>query len=73
MNDETEFDLKPDQWETLKALRTPFARPSVSRGLALDDLVTLGLVTVKDEVPAITAKGRKALVRGSFRLMDAAA
>jgi hypothetical protein len=41
--------------------------------LALDDLVALGLVTVSERVPAITAKGRKALIRGSFRLLDAAA
>jgi hypothetical protein len=30
-------------------------------------------VTVNDRVPAITSKGRKALVRGSFSLLDAAA
>jgi hypothetical protein len=39
----------------------------------LEDLVALGLVSVNDRVPAITSKGRKALVRGSFRLLDAAA
>jgi hypothetical protein len=39
----------------------------------LDDLVALGLVITSDGVPAITAKGRKALIRGSFRLLDAAA
>jgi hypothetical protein len=30
-------------------------------------------VTMNDRVPAITEKGRKALIRGSFRLLDAAA
>lgn len=73
MNDESDVDLKPNQWEALKALRTPFARLSAAPRLALNDLVALGLVTVCDDVPAITAKGRKALVRGSFKLMDAAA
>jgi hypothetical protein len=73
MNDESDFDLRPDQWEALKALRIPFAGLPASTRLALDDLVALGLVTVSDRVPAITATGRKALIRGSFRLLDAAA
>ncbi|MGA2053742.1 MAG: hypothetical protein ABSG88_00405 [Bradyrhizobium sp.] len=73
MNDQSDFDLRPDQWEALKALRTPFAGLSASTRLMLDDLVALGLVTMSDGVPAITAKGRKALIRGSFRLLDAAA
>ena len=73
MNDESDFDLRSDQWEALKALRAPFARVSASTRLVLDDLVALGLVTMSDHVPMITAKGRKALVRGSFSLMDAAA
>jgi hypothetical protein len=73
MNDESDFDLRPDQWEALKALRSPFARLPASTRFALDDLVALGLVTLNDRVPAITSKGRKALVRGSFSLLDAAA
>lgn len=73
MNDESDFDLRPDQWEALKALRMPFAGLSASTRTALNDLVTLGLVTVNDRVPAMTEKGRKALIRGSFRLLDAAA
>jgi hypothetical protein len=78
MNDESDFDLRPDQWETLKALRAPVASLPVTRlsasGLtALDDLVALGLVSLSDHLPAITPKGRKALIRGSFRLLDAAA
>ena len=31
------------------------------------------LKTMNDDVPAITPNGRKALIRGSFRLLDAAA
>lgn len=74
MTDENDFDLRPDQWEALKALRIPFARLSASNRLTLDDLVALGLVTISsDRVPAITERGRRALIRGSFRLVDAAA
>jgi hypothetical protein len=74
MTDENDFDLRPDQWEALKALRIPVARLSASTRLTLDDLVALGLVTIgTDRVPAITQQGRRALIRGSFRLMDAAA
>ena len=73
MNDESDFELKPDQWETLKVLRAPLAGRSALSRFVLDDLVALGLVTISDHVTAITPKGRKALVRGSFRLLDAAA
>ena len=74
MNEEDDFDLKPDQWETLKALRTPVTT-SCARNLRLhlDDLLALGLVTVDGQLPAITPKGRKALVRGSIHLWDVAA
>jgi len=44
-----------------------------STRLALDSLVALGLATIDNSVPTITDKGRKALVRGSFRLLDSAA
>jgi hypothetical protein len=73
MSDENDFELRPDQWEALKALRSPFAGLPASTRLALDSLVALGLATIDDRVPAITDKGRKTLVRGSFRLLDAAA
>ncbi len=73
MSDESDFDLRPDQWEALKALRTPFARLPAAARFALDELVALGLATVSDHAPSITSKGRKALVRGSFSLLDAAA
>jgi hypothetical protein len=78
MNDESDLDLRPDQWETLKALRAPVAtlpaaRLSASGLTVLDDLVALGLVSISEHLPVITPKGRKALIRGSFRLLDAAA
>jgi hypothetical protein len=73
MNDEIDYDLSPDQWETLKALRAPVSRfPTLSR-FVLEDLVALGLATTCDDVPVITPKGRKALVRGSSKLWDVAA
>jgi hypothetical protein len=74
MNEEDELDLKPDQWETLKALRAPVGTSS-ARNLpfVLDDLLALGLVTIDHQLPAITPKGRKALIRGSFRLWDVTA
>ena len=73
MSDENDFDLRPDQWETLKALRGPITQLPTPARLALGDLVSLGLVSVDARLPAITEKGRKALVRGSFSLLDAAA
>jgi len=39
----------------------------------LDDLVALGLATMSDDMPVMTPKGRRALVRGSSRLWDVAA
>jgi hypothetical protein len=73
MSDENDFDLRPDQWEALKALRAPFVKLPAPARFALDSLVALGLVSIDGRVPAITEKGRKALVRGSFSLLDAAA
>ena len=73
MNDEIDYALTPDQWETLKALRVPVSRFSALNRFVLDDLVGLGLVTIGDNMPAITPKGRKALIRGSSKLWDVAA
>lgn len=73
MNDEIDFNLTPDQWETLKGLRAPTSRLSALNPVVLDDLVALGLAAVSDDVPVITPKGRKVLIRGSSRLWDVAA
>jgi hypothetical protein len=73
MSDENDFDLRPDQWEALKALRTPFVKLPAPARFPLDSLVALGLVSIDGRMPVITEKGRKALVRGSFSLLDAAA
>lgn len=70
MNEEFDYDLTPSQWEALKALRTPAAKlPRLSR-FAIDSLISLGLAVMHDEVPVITAKGRKVLIRGSSLLLQ---
>jgi len=73
MNDEIDYNLTPDQWETLKALRAPTSRLSALNRFVLDDLVALGLAAVSGNMPVITPKGRKVLIRGSSRLWDVAA
>jgi hypothetical protein len=73
MSDEIDYALAPDQWETLKALRVPISGNSALNHFVLDDLVALGLATMSDNMPAITPRGRKALIRGSSRLWDVAA
>jgi hypothetical protein len=73
MNDEFDYELTPDQWEALKALRKPAGKlPRMNRS-AVEGLVALGLVAISDDLPVITPRGRKVLVRGSSRLLDLAA
>jgi hypothetical protein len=70
MNTELDYNLTQDQWETLKALRRGAPeRRSLSR-FVLDQLVVLGLACLDGEVPAITAVGRKVLIRGSSKLWE---
>lgn len=73
MNNDFDFDLSPDQWEALKALRKPLSNGRLSKACLLEGLVKLGLVVIGDGAPAITDAGRKVLVRGSCRLLDLAA
>jgi hypothetical protein len=73
MNAEFDYDLTPDQWETLKALRLPASKRRFVNQFIVESLITLQLVAICDNVPAITSSGRKALVRGSPRLWDVAA
>ena len=70
---EIDCDLAPDQWEVLKALRTPrpVLRP-LNRGV-VDSLLALGLISNAGTIPEITARGRYVLIRGSTRLLDVAA
>jgi ribosomal protein S19E (S16A) len=70
MNDEFDFELTSDQWETLKALRSPATSiPRMTR-FAVEGLVALGLVAIRNDSPVITPQGRKVLVRGSSRLLQ---
>jgi hypothetical protein len=73
MDEEIDYDLSRGQWETLKMLRAPVSNPWALNRSVIDDLVGLGLVAMSDGLPVITRKGRKTLVRGSFRLWDLAA
>lgn len=73
MSNDVDFDLSPDQWEALRALRNPVAKGRLSKAYLLEYLIELGLVVVNDGTPAMTPTGRKVLVRGSCRLLDVAA
>ena len=71
---ELDYDLTPDQWESLKALRKAVPQQRHPKGSVVEQLVSLGLVTMRDGLPAITPAGRKVLIRGgSSRLLDVAA
>jgi hypothetical protein len=70
MSEEFDYELTPSQWEALKALRTPTSRlPRMSR-YTIDGLIALELAAMNGDAPAITAKGRKVLIRGSSLLLQ---
>lgn len=73
MNTELDQDLTPDQWETLKALRTPTSALRRPGRHVLESLVALELAVTSGDIVLLTTKGRKVLVRGSSRLLDVAA
>jgi hypothetical protein len=73
MSNDLDFDLSPEQWEALKALRNAPSTARPSKPYLIESLIELGLVTMDDGVPVMTPIGRKALVRGSCRLLDLAA
>jgi hypothetical protein len=73
MNTELDYDLTPDQWEALKALRAPSLKSRTLNRFVLEDLFALGLAAMRDDLPVMTPRGRKVLVRGSTRLLDVAA
>jgi ribosomal protein S19E (S16A) len=73
MNAEFDYDLTPDQWETLKAIRVPAANGRVLNRSIIENLVVLGLAEMTGDRPVITRKGRSVLLRGSPRLWDVAA
>jgi hypothetical protein len=70
MNAELDYDLLPDQWETLKALRAAATQRRVPSQFVIEQLVALGLADTSGERPEITAMGRKVLIRGSSRLWE---
>jgi len=73
MDSEFDYDLKPDQWEALKALRLPAPARRMPNRLLLDQLVALELACMSGNESLITEKGRKVLLRGSPRLLDVVA
>jgi len=73
MNDEFDCDLTLDQWDALKALRTPAAHGRMRGRYVLESLIALDLVSIDGGLPVMTARGRHVLVRGSSRLLDLAA
>jgi ribosomal protein S19E (S16A) len=73
MNVEFDYDLTPDQWETLKAIRVPAANGRALNRSIIENLVALGLAEKAGDRPVITRKGRSVLLRGSPRLWDVAA
>jgi hypothetical protein len=73
MDAEFEYDLTPDQWAALKALRVP---TQGWRGLnrpVVESLIALDLAEISEDRPVITRMGRSVLLRGSPRLWDVAA
>jgi ribosomal protein S19E (S16A) len=73
MNAEFDYDLTPDQWEMLKALRSPAQSARLLNRFVVEKLVALGLAAMTDGRPVLTPKGRSVLLRGSPRLLDLAA
>ena len=73
MNAEFDYDLSPDQWETLKALRLPAAERRNLNRAVVGSLVALQLAAIGGDCPVITSRGRSVLLRGSPRLWDVAA
>ena len=73
MNAEFDYDLTPDQWETLKTLRLPALEGRALSRSVVESLVALQLAAMTDDCPVITPKGRSVLLRGSPRLWDVAA
>ncbi len=69
MNPEFDYDLSPDQWETLKALRAP-APTRMPNRFVVESLIALCLAEMIDARAVLTPTGRSVLLRGSPRLLD---
>jgi hypothetical protein len=70
MSAEFDYELTPEQWEALRAIRVPGPR-ALNRPV-LEQLVALQLAARDGDLAVITPKGRKVLIRGSSRLLDLA-
>ena len=70
MSNEFDYDLTPGQWETLRALRTPASKSLRISRYMIDGLIALELATMDGDTPALTATGRKVLIRGSSLLLQ---
>jgi len=73
MNTEIDYQLTPDQWETLKAVRLTESPSTILSRIALEELIALQLAAIINNGPTLTPRGRKVLIRGSSRLWDVAA
>lgn len=73
MNAEFDYDLTRDQWEALRAFRTPAVERRVVNRLVVESLIALQLAAMTGDGPVITPKGRSVLLRGSPQLWDVAA
>jgi len=73
MSAQIDYDLTPDQWEALKALRLPAAQRRGFNHFTVEGLITLRLAAMTGIGPVITPIGRSVLLRGSPRLWDVAA
>jgi hypothetical protein len=68
-----DIELAPDQWEALKALRSPAPQDRARNRFVVEGLVALQLAEMIGESPVLTPKGRSVLLRGSPQLWDVAA
>ncbi|MBV8925704.1 MAG: hypothetical protein JOZ74_10095 [Bradyrhizobium sp.] len=70
MNAELDYDLRPEQWEALKALRGGANQGCAPSQYLIEQLVELGLADVGGQGPRISPMGRRVLIRGSSRLWE---
>jgi hypothetical protein len=70
MNTELDYDLSPEQWQALKALRAPVGERRAPGQFVIEQLAALGLAVIDGSGPQITPMGRKVLVRGSSQLWE---
>jgi hypothetical protein len=73
MGTDFDYDLAPDQWAALKAIRVPATDGCGLNRSIVEQLVALELADITGDRPVITPKGRSVLLRGSPRLWDVAA